>query len=80
MADSIADPNAQTPLRSHEKSQPTRNDSVASILKRYKTDLIADWLARVKRTPELNHLRLSDEDRMGHLPKVIDDIVARLAA
>jgi len=48
MADSIADPNAQTPLRSHEKSQPTRNDSVASILKRYKTDLIADWLARVK--------------------------------
>ena len=78
MADQITVPLAQTALRSHEKSEPTRKESVAGILKRCKTDLIADWLHRSKRTPALNHLELSDEDRMGHLPKLVDDIVARL--
>jgi hypothetical protein len=35
-------------------------------------------LTRTKNTPELNHLHLSDERRTGHLPKLVDDIVARL--
>jgi hypothetical protein len=36
-------------------------------------------LTRTKSTPELNHLHLSDEERTRHLPKLLDDIVARLA-
>jgi hypothetical protein len=51
---------------------------VAAILTRSKTALIADWLTRTKSTPELNHLHLSDEQRTGHLPKLVDDIVVRL--
>jgi hypothetical protein len=51
---------------------------VAAILSRCKVILIADWLTRTKSTPELNHLHLSDEQRTGHLPKLPDDIVARL--
>jgi hypothetical protein len=47
--------------------------------KRCKTSLIADWLTRTKKTPELNHLHLSDEQRTGHLPKLVDDIVKRLS-
>jgi len=78
MAAPIEAPIAQTVLRSHEKSQPTSKESVAAILKRCKTDLIADWLEHTKRTPELNHLQLRDEDRMGHLPKLEDDVLARL--
>jgi hypothetical protein len=51
---------------------------VAAILTRCKNSLIDDWLTRTKNTPELNHLHLSDERRTGHLPKLVDDIVARL--
>ncbi len=71
-------PMAQTALRSHEKSQPTGKESVAAILKRCKTELIADWLTRTKKTPELNHLHLSDEERTGHLPRLVEDLVVRL--
>jgi hypothetical protein len=31
-----------------------------------------------KEDPELNHLHLSDGERTEHLPKLIDDLVARL--
>ena len=53
--------------------------SVAAVLAECKTSLIADWLIRAKKTPQLNHLHLSDEERTGHLPKLVDDLVARLA-
>jgi hypothetical protein len=53
-------------------------ESVAVILSRCKTSLIEGWLARTKKTPQLNHLHLSDQDRTGHPPKLIDDLVARL--
>ena len=71
-------PIAETALPSHEGSQPTSKESVAAILKRCKDPLIADWLMRTKKTPQLNHLHLSDEERTGHLPKLIDDLVVRL--
>ena len=61
-----------------DKSRPTSKESVAAILKRCKTSLIADWLAPTKKTPELNHLRPGDDERSGHLPKLIDDLVVRL--
>jgi hypothetical protein len=35
-------------------------------------------LTRTKKTPQLNHLHLSDDERTGHLPKLIDDLVVRL--
>ena len=78
MAAPLTVPIAQTALRSHEKSQPTSRESVAVILKRCKTPLIADWLTRTKKTPQLNHLHLGDDERTGHLPKLIDDLVVRL--
>jgi hypothetical protein len=54
------------------------SESVAEILSRCKSPLIANWLARTKKTPQLNHLHLSDQERTGHLPRLIDDLVARL--
>ena len=52
--------------------------SVAAILAECKTSLIADWLTRTKKARELNHLRLSDEERTGHLPKLVEDLIERL--
>ena len=69
---------AHAALLAADKSQPASTESVAAVLTRCKVSLIADWLARTKRSPELNHLHLSDEQRTGHLPKLLDDIVARL--
>jgi hypothetical protein len=54
--------------------------SVAAVLTRCRTSLIDDWLARAKQTPELNRLHLSDDERTGHLPKLVDDLVARLCS
>jgi hypothetical protein len=78
MAAPLTVPIAQPALRSHEKSQPAGKESVAAILTRCKTPLIQDWLVRAEKTPQLNHLHLSDEERTGHLPRLVDDLVARL--
>jgi RsbT co-antagonist protein rsbRD N-terminal domain len=61
-----------------DKPRPAGSESVAAILTRCKTRLIQNWLARTKKTPQLNHLHLSDEERTGHLPKLISDLVVRL--
>jgi hypothetical protein len=78
MAVALNVPIAHTALQEDDKSEPTSKESVAAILNRCKISLMADWLTRTKTTPELNHLHLSDAQRTGHLPKLIDDIVARL--
>jgi hypothetical protein len=78
MAAPLTVPITHTPLLADDKSQPESIESVAAILTRCKTSLIADWLIRTKKTPELNHLHLRDDERTGHLPKLVDDLVARL--
>jgi hypothetical protein len=80
MAAPVNVPIVQTGLLTNDNPQPTSTESVAAILKRCKIALIADWLARTKRTPELNHLHLSDEERTGHLPKLVDDLMVRLGS
>jgi hypothetical protein len=78
MAAPLTVPIARTTRFVDNKPQPAVRESVAAILTRCKASLIADWLTRTKSTPELNHLHLTDEQRTGHLPKLVDDIVARL--
>jgi DNA-binding response OmpR family regulator len=53
-------------------------ERVGVILQRSVGQIIDDWLARVKRSSELNHLVLCDEERTGHLPKLVEDLVVRL--
>ena len=40
--------------------------------------IIEDWLSRVKKSNDLNHLDLCDEERTGHLARLVEDLVARL--
>ncbi len=79
MAAPLRVPIAQPALRSDEKAQAADRQSVATILTRCKASLIQSWLARAKKAPQLNHLHLSDEDRTGYLPKLVDDLVSRLS-
>lgn len=78
MAAPLTVPIVKAALLADDKSTPTSRESVAAILTRSKGPLIADWLRRAKSTSELNHLNLSDKQRTGHLPRLVDDIVERL--
>ena len=53
-------------------------ESVASILERELQSVISDWLARVDQESELTCIPLSFEDRTGHLPHLLHDVIARL--
>ncbi|MFY9905710.1 MAG: response regulator [Terriglobales bacterium] len=53
-------------------------ERVSEILHRCAALVVRDWLLRVKANPSLNHLALGDEDRTGHLPRLIEDLVSRL--
>jgi hypothetical protein len=52
--------------------------SVADILERELPNVIAEWLARVEKEPELAAIRLNYEDRTGHLPQLLHDVINRL--
>ena len=54
-------------------------ERVGAILQRCNTAVVEDWLARAKQSHELNQLPLSDEERTGHLPTLIEDLVVRLS-
>ena len=56
----------------------TPKERVAEILQRCTSDIVGDWLVRVKQNKELNRVSLTDKERTGYLPKLIEDLVARL--
>jgi hypothetical protein len=53
-------------------------ESVADILERELQPVIQDWLARVEQESDLENIPLNFEERTGHLPQLIRDVVARL--
>lgn len=53
-------------------------ESVAGILDRQTASVIADWLARVEKEPDLTCVPLNFQERTGHLPRLLHDVIARL--
>ena len=53
-------------------------ERVASILERDSLPTIANWLSAVKTEDELACIPLSDEQRTGHLPQLLHELVHRL--
>jgi CheY-like chemotaxis protein len=64
---------ARTPIPLLEKER------VSAILHRRISTIVEEWLARVRTSSLINHLPLSDEERTGHLPKLVEDLVVRLS-
>jgi len=54
-------------------------ERVGTILRRCIGRVVEDWLARAKQSKELNHVQLSDDERTGHLPKLVEDLIVRLS-
>lgn len=53
-------------------------ESVADILERETANLIQEWLDLVEKEPDLTRIPLSFEERTGHLPRLLHDVVKRL--
>src|SRR4030088_3511366 len=57
---------------------PETTDSVATILERESEPTISAWVELVKDNEELNIVRLNYDQRTGHLPKLLEDLIFRL--
>jgi len=57
----------------------TDKQRVGVILQRCLSSIVEAWLVRAKESEELNWLRLSDDERTGHLPKLVEDLARRLS-
>jgi len=56
----------------------TNIERLAAILERDSAATVVGWLNRVKNEPELVALPLDDEERTGHLPILLRELVVRL--
>jgi hypothetical protein len=56
----------------------TGMESVADILEQELDRTIHEWIALVEREPDLIRIPLNFEERTGHLPKLLHDVIARL--
>ena len=65
-------------LEKRERKPETHTERVATILERDAQRTIAEWLSRVKRDDELTRLPLSQQQRTGHLPQLLRELVDRL--
>jgi ActR/RegA family two-component response regulator len=75
-------PEMVTLIRERLEKRGTRQrpntERVASILERESDATIAEWLCRVKSDTELTIIALGDDQRTGHLPQLIRELVHRL--
>ena len=58
--------------------RPVSTERVAAILERDALATISHWLSAVKRETELAAIQLTDDQRTGHLPTLIRELVDRL--
>jgi RsbT co-antagonist protein rsbRD N-terminal domain len=57
---------------------PAGAETVAQVLERERDPLIHEWLGLVEKQEDLMTIKLSYEDRTGHLPQLLADVIARL--
>jgi hypothetical protein len=53
-------------------------ETVADILEHELQPLIKDWLIRVGKEPDLTSVTLNHDERPGHLPHLLHDVIRRL--
>jgi DNA-binding response OmpR family regulator len=66
-------------MRTRRPTARLEKERVGAILERSIPGVVEDWLARAKQSKELNHVLLSDDERTGHLAKLVEDLVVRLS-
>jgi len=66
-------------MRNRKPAARLEKERVGTILQRCIASVVEDWLARARQSKELNHVQLSDDERTGHLPKLVEDLIVRLS-
>ena len=61
-----------------EAMRPITTESVAEVLERERDALVHDWMTLVEKQEDLMAIPLSYEERTGHLPNLLHDVVTRL--
>jgi hypothetical protein len=56
----------------------TGTKSVADILEQQLDPTIHEWIDRVEKEPELARIPLNFQERTGHLPRLLHDVIYRL--
>jgi DNA-binding response OmpR family regulator len=67
-------------LISRKPVVPMPKERVAEILQHCTGLIVQDWLVKVKKSKELTRVSLTDKERTGYLPKLIEDLIVRLRA
>jgi hypothetical protein len=65
-------------LPTDDESTVSIKASVGDILTRQSAGIIEEWLERTKKSCDLHALRISDAERIAHLPRLIEDLCIRL--
>jgi len=68
----------QERMANHKAATLLDKERVGAVLQRCVATVVEGWLERAKQSASLNNLRLSDEERTGHLPKLVEDLANRL--
>jgi DNA-binding response OmpR family regulator len=66
-------------LHNRRPAARLEKERVGTILQRCIASVVEDWLVRAKQSKELNHVQLSDDERTGHLPRLVEDLIIRLS-
>ncbi|MDQ1390654.1 MAG: hypothetical protein QOF56_4108 [Acidobacteriaceae bacterium] len=70
--------NTVTERSKNNGTGPEPTESVADILERELKSVIHDWLALVEKQKDLMTIALNYEDRTGHLPALLREVIVRL--
>jgi hypothetical protein len=62
----------------NEKTGAGTCESVADILEHQLDVVIQEWLVRVEKEPDLTSIALTFQERTGHLPQLLHDVIRRL--
>jgi len=69
----------RTKLATRKPAARADKERVGVILQRCLPSIVEGWLVRAKQSKELSWLPLSDNERTGHLPKLVEDLALRLS-
>jgi hypothetical protein len=78
MVKSIDAAKTDTAKTSGENAGAGPTQSVADIIERQLEAVIQEWLGRVEKEPDLRAIPLNYQERTGHLPQLLRDVVRRL--
>jgi hypothetical protein len=60
------------------KSDAVKIESVADLLEGQRDAVIRQWLTLIEKEPDLTSVSLTYEERTGHLPQLLRDVIQRL--